>query len=1448
MKLFSQTSQQKSFLYACRAAGKELASSASLLWVALLSIVLCACRDELDMAGFNNAPTGTTTRTEVQSNSGLTAYESAGSYYYKPNNCRVPLVGKGRVINQMSKSLVSVLANNENQGFLIDDNLINGVTVSGLTKVNAGPIFSVRDINRVYYNENENEGIKVGFVYEPQGGILNLSVLKSFYVQTLLNGKIQESSLTESDGSINLIDLNLLNVANGKYEVSFKAEKAFDEIRLGYAGLNVDASVNQSAKFYYAFIGENPEKIAAKTYTYENAVGEEFDNAIGFGKWNKKEELCDNDLKNGLTFSLSSLISIPKFRVNFNEDIPANSEIGFRTTTKTLLNVDLGGVTMNALDSNNKSVEEVALSTGVGLSAVGGESKNFSFITTKEARGVEIDFPLSVKLEETTIHYAYSRDPVKVDVSSHFTLGNDTISADYYDLPTVSEGTVYYFPVSAPNGTVEFSSDNRRIINMTTDGNYVIKAQYTLDGQTTEAYAIITRKKKETVSGCNVTMIGSGYSVQEPIGIQGGISLFKKIEDTSNLTDSDESNYAEATNVLSLLQMGGLVGVKSDSEIAPSNGSKTRVGFVMQTSNQLLGADVLKYFFIRLYNGNDVVYTGLTQENNTVGVGLINDNGDKLRFYVETDQTFDRVELWTAGLLNVNLNTFRLYYAFYEPTSCEKYEGTSAACMEMISAQKHGATINYAETQMASAISVGSTITNLSYVIDNSINTGALIVKGGSLIDRTTIAVKFNNIKGGQPVGAVLRSSPKILNVSALQNIRVAAYLGGQVVASESTSSGLASIEVISDSGLAYLEITPLSDYDEVRISFPSLAVISEAMYLAGFYIRPDANSNGIPDCAEDPDGVTDNEYGYQDVTSHVCVEPETNMGNVRVYVSATDELLGNSIDFTCYPLNGNGQAVNVKATLEKEGNKYFFTLPLPVGDYSISGLSTYNGIRAQVHPLKTTWKKNPIDTDWNNWNNWTDGSPWGCTNVIIPTGAAKYPKLLSWSSIDRFYMGNFCKNIHFEPGAAVLNTQYLDYKRAYVDMAVTAGSYAMISTPLHGMVTGDMFVSSELPAYFTQLTPTSYPEVRHNPVVRQKMYSRDVNTTTQTGSGTVTVTADWSRTFNAVAQSYDPAQGIKLMVGNGADQTTYRLRFPKDYDTYNYYNLSGNQIKPEVLPDGARNLNGRFAYEDSNFTPEGAGSEFTFTLSNKETDNSCCFVTGNPFMSYLDIKKFLTENKSVVTSIQLIPEGSSEEADGVITVMLDESGSLKFNGKQEVHVIAPLQAYYVNSVLENINNLEITYTAEMFVQPASTATTRSAGVTSSSASGEMKISVASGNSTNSCLLTRSATASNAYNAKEDIITLIDEDYMPKVKVYTVADKRALDIQSLHNATRVELGFIVQNNSQDSEITLNYGNSWKGWTLVDKQTGNRYKLNGNTLSVSVKALRSNEGRFYLEKQ
>lgn len=1451
MSVFFQTSRQRSFLSACRIAGKKWSASVPLFLAALLTVVFYSCRDEDLLPSVQSFEQGGT-RAEAASTSGLDVVQDATyGATYKPN-CRVPLVGEGRVINQITKNLVGVLSNSDNKlEYLVDKNLDNFVSLKGLAEVNAGlPILSVKDVNRVYYDSSNV--IKVGFLYKDPGGLLSLDVLKGFWVKTYLKGEEQDGSSTLGSGeNFQLLNLNLLNVSGGLSEISFTTTRPFDEVRIGCA--SIDVEVLSGLEFYYAFVGENPKKIAAEKHEYPYAEQERPLHPLSKGDL-VNESLIDGPVCELISGLLDGGLTC---RVDFGATIPVGSEVGYYTTGGGLASISLGATKLNAYDTGDNNPQSINTESGIGVSALVGGAREFSMILTKkDTRRLELDLPSGINLlSAVKVHYAYSRDPVEIDVSSYFTIGNDTISTDYYNLPTPSEGSVTYSLISWPSGATSPSISGNHMTGMTVNGDYVVKAVYTREEKEISwSYAVIHRNKKEAVAGCNTMMINTSanqgqYTVVESSGSQGGISLFNKINNRQNLVDGDYTNYAEATNVLSLIQFGSLAGVHSSQDIAPQGG-KARVGFVMQTNNQLLGADVLKFFFIRLYKDGEEVFSGLTAENDAIGVGLVGNDGSKLRFYVETDKTFDQVELWTAGLLNVNLNTFRLYYAFYEPTTCEEYAGTSEACMEMITAQKHGATINYAETKSSSAASVGATMNNLSYVIDNSQQTAASIVAGVSLISRSTVAVKFNSIRGGQPLGAILRTPGYVLNASVLQNVTIAAYNGGQAVASESTSGGLASIEVISDAGLAYMEVTPLQGYDEVRISFPSLADALETVWLSGFYIRPDANGNGIPDCAEEPDDQGETDIAYKSITEHVCVDETTYLGNVRIFVDAQDDKVGTKLTFTCYPYNGNGQKIEQEAELRQDDKGYFFELSLPVGDYSISGLSTYNGLRAQVHPLKTTWKRNASDTDWNNWSNWTDGSPWGCTNVVIPAGATRYPNLNAWGSVDKFYGGNYCANIHFEPGAAVLNTQYLEYDCAYVEMEVQSGMYHMISTPLHGMVTGDMFVSPEMPAYFTPLKEDTYREVRHNPIVRQKMYSRAVTTATSGTNGTVVATADWSRTFNAVAQLYEQAQGIKMMVGNEGDGTSYRLRFPKAYTEYNYYMLSGRWVKEETLPEGARNMNGKFAYEVIGFNPENAGSSFTFELRNEE-QGATYFVAGNPFMSYLDIKTFLTENKQSVQAIRIIDsENIFGGEEGLVRISLGENGDLSFDvAGEQSNTIAPLQAFYVEA-LEGYtsDNVNITYTSDMFVQPSASTATRSSRSASVPAAGEMKISAVSGNSVSSCSLIRSAGASDAYNAKEDIVSLIDEDFMPKVKVYTVADKRALDIQKMSNATRVGLGFMVKDGSQQTEFTLDYGSNWKGWTLVDKQTGKRYLLDGTSLTVNAGAMKSNDGRFYLVKE
>ena len=115
----------------------------------------------------------------------------------------------------------------------------------------------------------------------------------------------------------------------------------------------------------------------------------------------------------------------------------------------------------------------------------------------------------------------------------------------------------------------------------------------------------------------------------------------------------------------------------------------------------------------------------------------------------------------------------------------------------------------------------------------------------------------------------------------------------------------------------------------------------------------------------------------------------------------------------------------------------------LPVGRYrlyfySLEGDLLAYDVEAVVHPLQTTWNKYAATTDWNAWENWTEGSPWTCTDVILPEGAMRYPELKT--DVD-----NYCDDIHFESGAELVYTHRLKMGgKVYADLRLTGGQVVL--------------------------------------------------------------------------------------------------------------------------------------------------------------------------------------------------------------------------------------------------------------------------------------------------------------------------------------------------------------------------------------------------------------------
>ena len=260
-----------------------------------------------------------------------------------------PLVGRSCVINQIDKNLVDVVGVESSLGNLIDTNIDNYASLSGLAGVDVAyhQIVSIKDIEHTYAAD-----LEAGFVLQSTSegsNLLTVDVLKLFVVETYLNDEKQESSVYQ-DGEGGLLDLNLITItSDGKTKVSIRTTKPFNELRLAVAGVNVEAF--KQLKLYYAYVGENPIHPITQTTYYPsasvrghrlNGVGDEWTTAI----WNwpkEKEKLVGvNSEEEGVGFgTLSSLLTEPRVTIHAGEEIPANTEIGFVIESGSVLAINL---------------------------------------------------------------------------------------------------------------------------------------------------------------------------------------------------------------------------------------------------------------------------------------------------------------------------------------------------------------------------------------------------------------------------------------------------------------------------------------------------------------------------------------------------------------------------------------------------------------------------------------------------------------------------------------------------------------------------------------------------------------------------------------------------------------------------------------------------------------------------------------------------------------------------------------------------------------------------------------------------------------------------------------------------------------------------------------------------------------------------------------------------
>ena len=1391
----------------------------------LFSACLLSCQDD-ELISVSEVPQ-TITRNTTDAASGLT--KNAEGYWVASR--RVPLVGEGRMVNDYSNALITALGTTNGFDNMLDTDLDNATYFGGVQADLLGnQIASVVDLNRVYAG-----GQTAGFVYKAANDkLLSATVLKGFWLKTFLNGEEQEVKGGNTEGK--LLELNLLGAANndGKQSLSISTSfnKPFDEIKIGIAG--VDAEVLSGLSLYYAFVGDNEVKPCTEGSAYFPDSKIHYNGLTGWW-WTdanltlQANKLVDPNLDDGVTFgTLAELLTNPYITVDLGKEIPAGSEIGFYTKAIDVLSINLGdGVQLTTYDKNNKEVEEVTINSLLGISAVGGGKSMISMVITKPCSQIRIKYNgVNISLGTTTVHYAFVKDPIVVDPSSYFSLANDKITGNSYQFLVPESGEVTWSLKSAPEGANASITPNGKLIGMTVDGDYVVEATYTYkddENQTQTISQEVTVKRENVKMGetCDQIIDTKNYGASVSSHTAGGsvLEILSKVEGVEYLVDNNRDNYANYSNVLSLIGGKCLASIKTETLIN-ENAETIKTGFVMETNTTILGADVLKFFVVKLYKDGKEVATSLTAGSEVADVGLIGSESKKMRVGFKTNVSFDQIELWHAGLLDL-LKSYKLYYAYWEKVSDNCVSSDPAeACIELLTPASYGAEINYAETK-ATGVNVGASFNNLSKLLDSDKESYATVTY--TEIGKTSVAVRFNEMFGIQrQIGFIVSYPEHLADVDLLAGTKMSVYYHGNPVASSVGHEQLLDVQLIGYSDKYYYETTIPKEttFDEVRIELPAVAGALKTVNLFGVYTRRDSNENGIPDCSEEED--TGDKITYATAESeHVCYPEE-------VIIQVAGGKPGTNYTLTCYDANQNNK--ETKYILPLSNNGRFTISGLLVGDYyiRIEEEEAAGAIHVMVHPTETTWKVNAESTDWNQWSNWDRGIPWECTNVIIPTNAATYPVL---DSNDKAT----CLNIHFEPGAELIGQSHLHYTQAFVDMNLSSGAYHLMSAPLQAMVTGDMFVTQNVtdweswretssdghhPNYFMPIDGekhgnddnSAYIEQRINPYIYQRFWNSAVRNETLTRSYNTTDKAiteftDWSRSFNAVETNYEVGQGFALKAGDETNATPYYFHFPKSFSIYNYYGINGNSLKgSSIARTGqigrlwtAKQING---------------------LTLKRETSGTLYLFGNPFMAHINIEKFLNANSSV-SSVKVYKDEQYVD----IT-------SSNVAGAQ----IAPMQAVFLTATAGI--ELRITLSEDMLEQgKSSTRLTRRMA-------NQVRLTATSNRHSASCVVVSSSSGNDKFNSREDVTLLVGSEEGSGVAVYTIADGKALSIQRMKSATRIPVGFYLK---QAGNVNLAFDASddiWNSWRLKDQQTGRSYPLKGK---ITLDNVSTGSGRFFLEK-
>ena len=1480
-----------------------------IITMSLLLVVFCtmqAWADKADLSGKHYYDVHKTLLYEKSKASDAGVQSEVSQHkdlVYAFPHCRA-LVGRNCVANDIFNT-VGVASWPKDLGNMTNNDLSDYTSFQNVLSAGVvySPITSVRDMTHHYA-----AGTVAGFCIAQEGGtgVLSLDLIKKFTLEFYCEGTLVGSAIATSGSSFNGLSLSVGSFPGSKNatcNIQAVAPDEFDEVRLVNAGVSVNLIA--AIDVHYAYVGEMTNYTLTnkdKTGTVTSTMKDFDDYCSDYGLMKDKDVAGPTQLVNADTNDrvlaeaiLTVGTSIPRKVETFTkegESFKAGTVVGFKGIAGSVLNLNLlgGGIYIKTYDKEGTVMDSYQMSQSIlSLNLIKGGTVNFAFITTKPFSSVAIQFTgLKVDLGGTVLNYAFVAPAPDIEHHCDINPSPDmNICEDQTSLQLVHNNAIPVTWTCIEGGASVTDDGHVTGLSGNAGTKYVFRAT-AADGCYDDVTVVKNQGQSSNPVQCeNVISTATGFEMSKDMpGVTAALISASKFDDGgANLLDGKKDTYAKYIAGLQVAGHVGVVAVQTKDKAKTfretfniDTNKKVKVGFVVQSKGTGLNVNLLNGYSMEFYKEGKKVYSSALKQANVLDLAVAgSDKLQKMEFatIVPENIDFDQMALYHDGVLGVNASEQDFYYPFYvagddiekcdDPLGCDPTL-ISASIPTSPTDQSHssGASIDGNLTSNYSTVTVAGGIGNLSYLIDGDLSTGVTLGNVAQLVGGTKIAVKLGRRADYRQQLAIVMDNNNYesifggkdgkgfdpLGIGVGKWMKVETCLDGKATGEVKTDWSVIGADVLTTKNHNIYVWNPTKPYDEVVITIAGIVKAADVQKIYGILLQSDIDGDGVPDC-KDEDSC--NGEITEPNNPHACLGDAITFSfkgktGLSYYVEAVDQKDGKLAPTTT--TNNNDGTSTYEIKLDKTTQSGLFTARVLQESTTTDGAEYKQDgtIDYVVHPTLTHWNPATKNTDWNSWSNWIEGSPYHCTDVVIPTNARVYPVLQTVDSKDTY--DNTCNGIHFEPGAAVENVFRLSYNKAWVDLELNNGVTSVWTAPLAEVFSGDFYASTvKADDYFTDLDDSQEPasfKVRTEPAVYQRIWKSSVkgNFTGDKTLGDVTLIskATWSHAFNSLSQDYATLRSgqtaplcFSLMVDNsklGSD-AAYTIHLPKaGKRSYSYYDALGNAYGNAVEVDHGTNY-GRL-WSSVNW-PD-ATKELTLNYTTSQ-QNDGVFLVGNPTMSHLNVATFLTKNQEAVSGIKLYKQN---EAFSVISVDGELVSSTKLSDADKY--VAPAAAFFVEtaSTDKTGTKLQLTYDDTMFGDQPGVTTEATNGAKAAFGAvrqlGLLRVTAADGAHTSGAVLLEGSQAK--------AVTLMDEDYKPALAVFTLDGGRAYDIRPL-NADVIELGVsLAKADSVQLSFQAEGAADANGWMLYDRLTGNSYAP-GEMPVIYMEG--SSVGRFYLSR-